>query len=158
MKIGDFITEADLAKLYGCQTRYIRGIAGKHGIPKKGPRGYPAWETIGAIIAHLRSNPATGDKKTQMAEEKLGKLREERLRLERERMVDDGELIPARLAIALVDEHFAAVRTEFENDYNLTIPSMCKGKTSGQIRKITDKLFADRCRNLQTRKSKCLPS
>lgn len=157
MTIGSHISEPDLAKLYGCLPRYIRDLASKGIIPKKGPNGFPAWEAIGSIIAHLRSSPTNGDKKLDLAAEKLRKTTLEADALQRAKEIDEGDLIPAPIAISLVNEHFAAVRSEFEKDYQLTIPSLCEGKTSGAIRKITDKLFAERCRTLSTRKAKCLP-
>jgi len=141
-----------IADLLMVSARHLAQLAEEGHVPKPIANRY---DLVGCVQGYIKfKSKADGE---SIAAEKLRKTKLEADALQRAKEIDEGDLIPAPLAISLVNEHFAAVRSEFEKDYQLTIPSLCEGKNSGAIRKICDKLFADRCRNLSTRKAKCLP-
>jgi hypothetical protein len=134
----------EIAELLMISTRRLNQLAAEGIVPKPVAGRFDLVASVQGFIRH-KSQPG-GE---SIAAEKLLKVREERLALERKRQQDERDFIAVDLVNRMIDEHIGAIRAEFEKDYQLTIPSLCEGKNSGAIRKICDRLFADHCRSLQ---------
>lgn len=147
--IPEFSTEAELAEILCIDPRHVRRLAKEGTLPNKTAKGF---NSLRCVMAFCGARAQASSRRATMEEEKLRKTTLEADALQRAKDVDERRLIPSPDVDAFIDEAFSVVRTEFENDYGLTIPSRCAGKDSGQIRKITDELFAERCRTLQKRK------
>ena len=150
------ITSTEAAEIVGVTRRTIDawGTAGHLPDPIR-PGVYPRTSFFKAVCALLQARQGI---KAKLDAERLGKLQEERQKLERDRLKDTGEWLEAKVWLAKIDEHIGAIRQGLKSLLLTEQPATLSGRAEADIRELNQKTYTAFCRRMQNSVARLTPT